>query len=277
MSSDNASNAKGRKLSMRMKLILSLNAVVAVLLISCVISVLQYRNMRNYVSGLIADNIEALNVAQQLVEQTDAYNLGILTVIGDEGLNTLPDFDQNGFSTRCARLRAGLATGSVGPMADSVVAAQYSYMQTSYELNEVLLSDFIDSRAWYFESLQPQYKSLHKHLENLSLAIYNDLRKNSATFDRGFYRSIIPGIVAIGVGMLLVFMLLFFILAYYVNPIYNMLEGLNNYRSYNRKYANEFDGDDQLAELNSGILELTAENQQLRKRILGLKSREQQL
>jgi hypothetical protein len=32
---------------------------------------------------------------------------------------------------------------------------------------------------------------------------YNELKKNSATFERGFYRSIIPGAVAVAVGLLL--------------------------------------------------------------------------
>ena len=107
----------------------------------------------------------------------------------------------------------------------------------------------------------------------LTAAVYDDLRKNSATFERGFYRSIIPGAVAVGVGLLLVLMLLFFILAYYVNPIYRMLEGLNDYRAYDRKYNYTFEGDDELAELNEGILQLAVENKQLRKRVADLKAK----
>ena len=74
-------------------------------------------------------------------------------------------------------------------------------------------------------------------------------------------------------GLLLVLMLLFFILAYYVNPIYRMLEGLNDYRAYDRKYNYTFEGDDELAELNEGILQLAVENKQLRKRVADLKAR----
>ena len=107
----------------------------------------------------------------------------------------------------------------------------------------------------------------------LNEAIYDDLKKNSLTFQRGFYRSIIPGAVAVGVGLLLVLMLLFFLLVFYVNPIYRMLSGLNNYRSYNKKYSYSFEGDDQLVELNDGITELTGENQMLRKRVANLRAK----
>ena len=56
-----------------------------------------------------------------------------------------------------------------------------------------------------------------------------------------------------------------------MNPIYRMLSGLNNYRSYNKKYSYSFEGDDQLVELNDGITELTGENQMLRKRVANLR------
>ena len=70
-----------------------------------------------------------------------------------------------------------------------------------------------------------------------------------------------------------ILMLLFFLLVYYVNPLYKMLDGLNNYRSFNRKYSYTFDGDDQLSELNDGITELVSENQQLRKRVTDMRNK----
>ena len=97
--------------------------------------------------------------------------------------------------------------------------------------------------------------------------MYDDLEINSADFDRGFYRSIIPGIVAVSVGLLLLLMFLFFLLAYYVTPIYKMLSNLSGYLTVGKKYTYSFEGDDQLSELNRDIAELTADNQQLRKRL----------
>ena len=77
--------------------------------------------------------------------------------------------------------------------------------------------------------------------------------------------------MAVAVGLLMVLLLMFFLMVYYVNPIYRMLGGLNNYRSFGSKYSYTFDGDDQLSELNDGITELTGENIQLRKRIKAMR------
>ena len=264
---------KELRLTMRMKLTLSLSAIAVTLLVSSVISIMEYYKMSNYVSDLIADNIRSVNVAQKLSEVTNQYNLDLLTVIGDDSVNTLPDFHQKEFMGHCDSLRNSLTSDKMVPLTDSVVYAYSAYMLTSLELNDVLLSDFIDTRAWYFDRLQPKFKRLNSYIDVLNNAIYDDLKKNSLTFQRGFYRSIIPGAVAVGVGLLLVLMLLFFLLVYYVNPIYRMLAGLNNYRSYNKKYSYSFEGDDQLAELNDGITELTGENQMLRKRVANLRAK----
>ena len=258
---------------MRAKITLSLSAIAVTLLVSSIISIMEYSRMSNYVSGLMTDNVRSINVAQKLAEVSSQYNLEILSVIGDESVNTLPDFRQAEFMNHCDSLRMSLMGEKMMPLTDSVVYAYSAYMLTSMELNDVLLSDFIDTRSWYFERLQPQYQRLNRFIDTLDEAIYQDLKKNSETFQRGFYRSIIPGAVAVMVGLLLIITLLMFILAYYVNPIYKMLSGLNNYRTFNKKYSYTFDGDDQLVELNDGIKELAGENQQLRKRVSDLREK----
>ncbi len=261
------------RLTMRMKLTLSLSAIAVTLLVSSVISIMEYYKMSDYVSELIADNIRSVNVAQKLSEVTNRYNLDLLAMIGDDSSKTLPDFHQKEFMGHCDSLRNSLTSDKMVPLTDSVVYAYSAYMLTSLEINDVMLSDFIDTRTWYFDRLQPKFKRLNHYIDVLNNAIYEDLKKNSLTFQRGFYRSIIPGAVAVGVGLLLVLMLLFFLLAYYANPIYGMLSGLRNYRSLNKRYSFTFEGDDQLAELNDGITELAGENQMLRKRVAHLRAK----
>jgi len=256
---------------MRRKFIVSLLSIAMMLLVSCIISVMEYTRMSNYVSGLIADNVSSINVASKLAEASNSYNLEILAVIGDETSMELPEFDENFFKENCEALRSTEVAESVRSISDSVMYSYSAYMLTAMELEDVLQSDFIDTRSWYFERLQPRFAHLTSDIDNLSAAIYSDLEKNSATFERGFYRSVIPGIVAVGVGLLLIFMLLFFVVTGYVNPVYHMLDSLKAYRANDKKYNYRFEGDDQLSELNEGIAELTAENQQLRKRIDTLK------
>lgn len=263
------------RLSMKMKLTLSLSAIAVVLLMSSIISILEYRRMSNYVSDMIADDIRNIHVTQQLVNAVDTYNLELLAVIGDDNLATLPDFDRSAFMAHCDSLRASFGSGETLPLADSVIYAYSAYMLASMELEDVLQSDFINTRDWYFERLQPLFGRMRGYLDRLSSTMYQELEQNSKDFDSGFSRSIIPGIVAVAVGILLVFLLLFFILVYYVNPIYGILHHLQDFIAYRRRYTYTFDGNDQLTEVNGAITDLTEENRQLRRRIQDLKDRQE--
>ena len=259
-------------LSLGEKLTLSLSSIAIVLLVSSIISVLEYRRMSNYVSGIISDDIRNIHVAQNLLNLVDDYNLNILAVIGDEDLNTLPDFDQQQFLFACDSLKGAFSGGAMLPIADSVLYAYSAYMLTSLELEDILASDE-DSRNWYFDRLQPVFNRMRDYMERLSDVLYDQLQQNSEEFDRGFYRSIIPSSAAVFVGILLIFLLMFFILTYYIRPLYRMLSALENYRSIGKKYNLEFEGDDQLGQLNDGIRELSEENRQLRRRLKDLKER----
>ena len=261
------------RLSVRMKVTLSLSAIAVVLLMSSVISMLEYRHMSNYVSSLIAGNIQNIRETQQLVDAVDNYNLQILAVIGDESLSTLPDFDRAAFLAHCDSLRTSLGGGSSVPLADSLVYAYSAYMLASLELEDVLESNFINTRDWYFNRLQPLFGRMRGYLDRLSDTMYVELQQNSRDFDSGFFRSIIPSTTAVSVGILLVFLLLFFMQSYYVKPLYGMLDNLKDYLAYRRRYSYTFESNDQLGELNAAVTELAEENRTLRKRMADLKEK----
>ena len=263
-------------LSLKMKVTLALSAIAVVLLMSSIISVLEYRRMSNYVSDMIADDIRNIHHTQKLVDAVDTYNLQLLAVIGDDNLSDLPDFDRSAFLDYCDSLRVSVGTGKTAPLADSVVYAYSAYMLASLELEDVLASNFIDTRDWYFERLQPLFGRMRGYLDRLGTTMYVELEQNSKDFDRGFFRSIIPSAVAVAVGILLVFLLLFYILVYYVGPIYGMLRSLSDYLSFRRRYTYTFDGNDQLCQLNNGIVDLTEENRTLRRRMAELKEKQAQ-
>ena len=194
------------RMSMRTRLTLGLGSIAAMLLLSSIISVLEYRRMSNYVTDLVADNIRNINVAQKLVSMSDEYNLKVLAAIGEEDSTSVrvPEFDRRAFMEQCDRLRTSISSKEAFPLADSVVYAYSAYMLTSLELPKVMASDFINSRDWYFDRLQPRYNRLRTDIERLTDAAYADLQANSMTFQDSFYRSIIPGVVSVAAGLVLV-------------------------------------------------------------------------
>ena len=107
--------------------------------------------------------------------------------------------------------------------------------------------------------------------------IHDELQRNSADFDAGFYRSIIPGVVSVGAGLLLILLLMYFTMVYYVKPIIRMSDGIDSYRLSGRRHVYEFDGDDQMANINSGLTEIIDENVELKKRVKNLRDERERL
>lgn len=257
--------------SLGKKVFLSLGSIAAILLLSGVISILEYRRMSTYVSDLIAANIKSIALSQKLSDITEEYNHQMLSVVVQNDISLMPEFDLKYFNDQADTLKNSIVSGATLEMVDSVSLSFNDFMMTSLRFDEVFLADNVDTGEWFFGTLQPSYNKFRQDMAVLNEMIHQELTNNSADFDAGFYRSIMPGVVSVGAGLLLVFLLFFFTLVNYVRPIYRISDGIEDYQKTGRKYGYTFDGDDQLANINSGVTDLIEENIELKMRVRALK------
>ena len=66
---------------MRKKIALALGVIAAMLLISGVIAVVEYRQMSSRVSELITEDIDNISVSQKIAATSERFNLRILDVV----------------------------------------------------------------------------------------------------------------------------------------------------------------------------------------------------
>ena len=257
--------------SLRSKLFMSLGSIAAILLLSSIISVLEYQRMSSYVSDLIAANIKSINLSQKLADITEEYNHQMLSVVVQNDISLMPEFNLDYFNAQADSLKNSFTSHNALPMVDSVALSFNNFMTTSLRFDEIFLADNVDTGEWFFGTLQPTFNKFRQDMIVLNDMIHQELVRNSEDFDAGFYRSIIPGVVSVGAGLLLVFLLLYFIMVNYVRPIYRISDGIDNYRKSGRRHGYVFDGDDQLANINEGVTELIEENLELKKRVKALK------
>ena len=256
------------------KVLYSLGSLAAILLLSGVISIIEYRRMSDYVSELIAANIKSINLAQKLSDITEEYNHQMLSVVVQNDISLMPEFDLDYFMAQSDSLKNSFTSQNALPMVDSVEVSFDAFMKTSMKFDEVFLADSVDTGEWFFGTLQPRYSKFRHDINVLNESIYEDLQNNSADFDAGFYRSIIPGVVSVAAGLILIFLLLYFIMVNYVNPIYRISDGIDAYKATGRLFKYNYDGDDQLGNINSGVSDLIDENYELRRRVKALKEKE---
>jgi hypothetical protein len=263
--------------SMRRRLFFSLGSVAAILVLSGAISIMEYRRMSDYVSELIASNIKSINLSQRLADMTQEYDQQMLEVVLLNDISRMPEFDLQLFQAQADSLKSSVTKMTSLPIVDTVATSFDTFMKTSLKFDEVFLADNVNTGEWFFGSLQPTYNKFRRDIDTLNDAIHEELKANSEDFDAGFYRSIIPGVVSVGAGLLLVVLLMYFIMVYYVNPIYRMSNGIDNYRAVGKKYGFVFDGDDQLANINNGITDIIEENVELKGRVKMLRNEREKM
>lgn len=257
--------------SMRKKAVLSLGTIAAVLVLSGVISILEYRRMSDYVSNLISANIKSITLSQQLSDITEEYNHQMLAVVIQNDTSKMPDFDKDDFKSYSDALKNSITSEATLPMVDAVERSFYEFIRTSMKFDEVFQAENVNTGEWFFGTLQPSFNQFMHDMNALNAAIHEELQTNSANFDAGFYRSIIPGLVSVCAGLLLIFLLMYFIISNYVNPIYKISDGIDAYRSNGRRYNYTLEGEDHLSNINAGVTEIVEENLELKNRIKTLK------
>lgn len=227
--------------------------------------------MSDYVSELISANIKSITLSQQLSDITEEYNHQMLAVVIQNDLSLMPDFNKDYFMSQSDALKSSITSDSTLPVVQEVDASFDHFIKTSQKFDEVFLADTVDTGEWFFGTLQPAYNEFNHDMNELNAAIHQELQDNSLNFDASFYRSIIPGVVCVCAGLLLVMLLMYFTMSNYVNPIYKIAEGINSYRSSGKRYGYNMEGEDHLADINTGVAEIIEENIELKQRVKNLK------
>ena len=158
---------KERRPSMRKKVYLSLGSLAAILLLSGVLAILEYRRMSDYVSELIAANIKSINLSQRLSDITQEYNHQMLGVVVQNDISKMPDFDLKNFMAQSDSLRSSFTSQHALPMVDNVVRSFDQFIKTSQKFDEVFLADTVDTGEWFFGTLQPCYNRLTRGCNRL--------------------------------------------------------------------------------------------------------------
>ena len=254
-------------MSIKKKISKGFVVIGTILLVSSVISIYEFIRMRNTVASLVNDNISAISTSRQLLEVADEYNFNLLEGMGDEHwMLNLKSVDDNRFSDHLDQMRNMFNTRQERMYAESVLYAYTIYIWVMNDAPSVWHDDYAERRNWYFSKLHPLYIQLRGYLQKLTNTSQEALAENSMTMSESFYRSIMPGVVTVVMGIILVFLFNYFINFYFVNPLLRISEGISDYIQRKKSYNVTVENDDELKDLNDNVKELVESNKKLSKR-----------
>ena len=251
-------------MGIRRKISLGFVIIGAILFLSSLVAIFEFNRMRYQISGLMQDNIISISTSRHLLELTDEYNFALVSrVLQDSILESKDIVSDNRFAVFISTIKSRFTTDTEVKIADSLSLAYSNYIKIINEAPQIIKLDRNARVKWYFERLSPAYTSLKLHKKQLSTITQQALIDNSKDLQEGFYRSIMPGIIAVGAGILLVLLFNYFINLYFITPVLMVLDGIKKFKMYRKSYNVQFDNDDELQELNSDIKSVLDENKKL--------------
>lgn len=238
-----------------------------ILFFSSLIAVFEFSRMSNHVTDLISDNIKSINTARELLTISEDYNFKLMAGVGSEAVLDISLINDDNFISYFKDLKKTFTTDEEKLYADSVIFAYTAYMQVARETETIWLRNYSNRREWFFGSLQPVYKKLRNYIQKLTYVSQDALAENSQSLQESFYRSIMPCIAAVCVGIVIVLLFNYFLNHYLINPILRISNGIQKYKQFNKSYDVKVEKGDEISDLNDSVKELIEDNQSYKKRL----------
>jgi len=253
-------------MGLRKKISLGFVVIGAILFLSSIIAIFEFNRIRHSVTDLMKDNINSINTSRMLLELTDEYNFMLLSsVIMDSTLNSAEVVYDDRFEKYIGSIKSQFASEAEIATADSLSVAYKRYLAEISLASNIMKLSVSERKEWYNNKLMPVYNNLKNYKRQLGLLTQGALAKNTAGLQEGFYRSIMPGIIAVAAGILLVLLFNYFLNLYFISPILLISRGIKSYKEFNKSYTVQFDNEDELQDLNGEIRSLIEEHKNLKK------------
>ena len=238
-----------------------------VLFLASLVSIFEMGRIRRSVGDVITVNVDNINISSQLLEVTDQNIFALLSQIGitpDSVLQLESIYDDERFDRYLQSTRSTFSTCEEKALTDSIMFAYAAYMQILNEAPALWQeSGYLQRREWYSSRLYPTYSRLRKYVQDLISLEQRLLHDNTRLIQDGFYRSMMPGVIAVASSILLLFLLSYFIRIYLIQPIRQIRTGVKNTLLFRKKYQVKLPADDELADLNESVAKLCDEHNKL--------------
>ncbi|MBR3030871.1 MAG: hypothetical protein IKH93_06975 [Bacteroidales bacterium] len=228
-----------------------------ILFFSSVIAVFEFVRINRASSGVVNDNILSINEERSLMESSEQFNLALLEMLGEE---TAPEDFSNSihdsFVSTLENLPDNFTTEQENRYADSVRFAYAAYMQVVMEAPEIWEQGAAARQEWFFGRVQQYYSYLRNYINDLNSISNAALQANSEMMESTFFRSMMPAVAALIVGLIVILLFNAYLNYYVIKPVSKMGKGVKEFVRFGKDYNITFDNDDEISDLNDALTDL---------------------
>ena len=238
--------------SLRSKVMLGFLALVALLLFSSVVSLVELRHIGWQTQTILAESNRNMTLAGDLLDAVEEQNHALQQMFlrGDMTYDTVYS---KRLSDLSARLNLAREQQTVG--IDSVESAFENYTDVAkfYRIRSA-----IGDVEWYSTDYAEAYRKLIAAIRDYMESSQVALGPQALAIEHNAYRAITPSVITIGVILVIVLMLWYFLDMYGVQTVTKVNRALGDYLKYGILYNAKVKGNDDIEELSARIEELIA-------------------
>lgn len=134
---------------------------------------------------------------------------------------------------------------------DSIYAASLRY-------NEVVNLHFgeepsRDNLSWFVEIYKTSYYKLTSSIKDFMISSQSTMGIKAKQLENNAYRAIMPGIIALAIGIIIIVIFFYFMDIYYIRPVLKITTGLRNYLQSHIPFKINIEGRDEVSKLKEHI------------------------
>lgn len=239
---------------MRRKILTAFSALGLLLFFAGVVSYLELNRLSEKTKNLLESSSSVMDLSKRMLDAVQDQNTSLLQMIAKGATENDSLFIAARANFEKALSEATITVRDLSEL-DSIYTACDSYNEVvdSYHWQGTLQD--ID---WFANVYKSSYYQLTRAIKEYMTVSQNSLARRAEALENNAYRAITPGILALGVSILILLMLYFLLDLYYFKPFSKMNKSLRGYITSRIPFNVKIEGKDEVLELKESIETLIA-------------------
>ncbi len=227
--------------------------LIAMLAVSGIVSIYEFRKLNNNLQSLIEDNYQTIKASKNLIEALEREDSGILLLLMGEwehGRQILDTADQV-FQKSFAEVKNNITEAGEEKY---IINIKNKYKQYKKEwLLPIVGTSKQNNIAWYKNNVHEKFLETKSAIKDLMVLNEESMHDTASKIKDKAHRAIMPGIVSIIAALVFSLMLSFFITKYFVHPIEELVRAVQFYRPDQRLLNSNISSNDEIKQLEQSI------------------------
>lgn len=235
------------------KIALGIFLIASLFTLSGIMSVFELRKIGDHISGALMRHVQSTDAAKQMLDKMHDYEIMVMNQVSGKASGDQADYValDSAFTRYYAQVQKLATTRDLQTELDSIHAV---FGRLKLVRMNMPLSGSLEQRVkWYMDDFYPAYSKMLTRTRNLILDNQKQLAQKAGDLEVGYYRLVMPGMIATAASIFVLLMLGLFIHVYMVKPLLKINSGIQAFVNYKSPFHVDVVTKDELKQLKDSV------------------------